>query len=522
MENETQNKSAASENLAKVLNLGGKALVTAYDATVSTFSKIFSTVKREVPVISEKTKGIFTKGFTFLKSSETSELETKIKEYEKQIKDLYFEIGREGSKVSQGESPVELEAVKKLVIDVRNYEKEIERLQKRIIEVKEEKEAEDLRKKEEKKAQKLAKLAEKSKRNKNKDEEIRKLIESNINKALKIGEFESLSEQEIFGKVARDLLDTEIEIQCLAAAELGKMKNAAAVPVLMEAVKFEHPELIAEIINSLIAIGDPSAVPLFEAQIKSPKYTVRVGCLRGIYKLGDNETAMSILTEALRDDHPEVRRNALTFIGWKDYTSAVSSVIQCLKDEEPRVRKAAISTLANLKDESSVLPLISTLGDKDIETREKAFDALKSITREEIKIDVHASDKDLEKSIINLKDWWQKERIENVSTPEFTQAVPEVTKIVEPEVTQPEPEIAPVEPEKAIEPEITQQVIDEPVQVEPEVTKIVEPEVAQPEPEIAPVEPEKAIEPEVNQVTIEPTQVEAEKAMESESNGEPV
>jgi hypothetical protein len=218
---------------------------------------------------------------------------------------------------------------------------------------------------------------------------------------------------EIFSKVAGDFLDSEMEIKCLAAAELGKIGNTAAVPILLEAVKFENLDLTSEVINSLITIGDARAIPLFKQEVVSSKHRVRIGCLRGLYKLADNEDAMPLLIEALRDGHPEVRRTALTFIGWKDYTGAVPSVIQCLRDGEPRVRRAAVSTLANLKDGAAVPHLINVLGDKDIEVREKALEALKVISGEDISFDIHASRSALIEAINSFKDWWQKERIGN-------------------------------------------------------------------------------------------------------------
>ena len=138
------------------------------------------------------------------------------------------------------------------------------------------------------------------------DEQVLKAVSSAIEKAVKKGVFESSADQAIFDKVATDLLDNEMEIKVLAAAELGKMANDAAVPFLMEAIGFDHPDLTSEIINSLISIGAPEAVDLFKGKVNDPKYSVRIGCLRGLYKLADDEDAVPLLTEALRDNHPEV------------------------------------------------------------------------------------------------------------------------------------------------------------------------------------------------------------------------
>jgi HEAT repeat protein len=412
METETQGRSGIMGGVARVLNAGGSAVIVVYDAAAGAFCKLIETVKK-APDLHEKTMGLFTKGIGIVKPGEINRIEKKITEYETHIKQLYFEIGKEGARFSEDERPLESDVVKKLISDVKEYEREIERLQGQIMEIKEDKAAAAIRKTEQKKTASLAKLKEKAKKDKSTDEQINRLVDSAIKKAIKNGEFESRSEMEIFSKVAGDFLDSEMEIKCLAAAELGKIGNNAAVPILLEAVKFENLDLTSEIINSLITIGDVRAIPLFKQEVYSTKYRVRIGCLRGLYKLADTEEAMPLLIEALRDDHPEVRRTALTFIGWKDYAEAVPSVIQCLRDEEARVRRAAVSTLANLKDSASVLPLINLLADKDLEVREKALEALKVILGEDIVFDIHASRKALVEAIDTLKDWWQKERLGN-------------------------------------------------------------------------------------------------------------
>lgn len=410
METEIQERSGLMGGVAKILNAGGTAVITVYDAAAGVLCKLVETAKK-APGLHEKTMGFFSRGIGIVKPGEINRIEKKISEYEIQIKQLYFEIGKEGAKFAEGEKPLESEIVKKLILDVKEYEKEIERLHGQITGIKEDKAAEAQRKSERKKTAILAELKEKAKKDRATDEQINRLVETAIKKAIKNGEFESRSEMEIFSKVAGDFLDNEMEIKCLAAAELGKIGNNAAVPILLEAAKFGNLDLTSEIINSLITIGDTRAIPLFKQEVYSKKYRVRIGCLRGLYKLADTDEALPLLIEALRDDHPEVRRTALTFIGWKDCAEAVPSVTQCLRDEESRVRRAAVSTLANLKDNASILPLINVLGDKDLEVREKALEAIQAILGEDIVFDVHASRKAIVEAIDTLKDWWQNERI---------------------------------------------------------------------------------------------------------------
>jgi HEAT repeat protein len=402
MERECPKRSGLAGGVADVLNAGGRAVVYVYDMGSKSLGGLVSLVKK-MPRLPGKATGMFTAGLGFVKPGEANGIEEKIKEYEGKIQRLYYEIGKEGAKYSDAEGPLEADAVKKLIADVRDYEKEIQRLKDRIAEMEaQRKEAAVKNKKREKEIEEKEKTDER---------QVVKAVESAIQKSVKHGAFETASERAIFDKVANDLLDSEMEIKILAAAELGKIGNEAAVHILMEAVKYGDPSLTSEILNSLINIGDSQAIPLFKAKINDSKHRVRIGCLRGLYKLAEDADAMPFLVDALRDEHPEVRRTAATFIGWKDYADAVPALAQCLKDEDERVRKAAVSSLANIKDESSVLSLIKVLADKDLEIREKALDAIRMITGEEIAFDLNASGKALTAAIDALKEWWQERRL---------------------------------------------------------------------------------------------------------------
>jgi hypothetical protein len=202
-----------------------------------------------------------------------------------------------------------------------------------------------------------------------------------------------------------------MEIKTLAAAELGKLGNEACVPILLAAVGFDNPELTSEIINSLTGIGAHEAVSLFKEKISDTHYRIRIGCLRGLHKLADDEDTIPMLTEALKDSHPEVRRTAATFIGWKDSAEAVPALMQSLRDDDVKVRKAAVSALANIKDEVCIPALIKSLGDKNLEIREKVLETISVISGEEIEFDVHNSGKALKNAVAELRSWWEDRKL---------------------------------------------------------------------------------------------------------------
>ena len=481
MEEEYKERSGFMSGVAKVLNAGGSAAVYTYDATAGALKQVVTAAK-QAPFLPQKAAGVFAAGLGVVKPREVKEVEARINEYEKKIKTLYFEIGKEGAKYSADENPLETEEVQKLITDVREHEKEIQRLETRIDEIKAQK-----KEKKEKKRAKVIRFAKKP--SKASVDQVRKQVESAIDKAVKQGEFDNRSDREIFGKVAHDLLDSEMEIKILAAGELGKIKNKAGVPILLEALNFGDADLDIDIINSLIAIDDERAIPVFKEKVSDARFRVRIGCLRGLYKLADDQEATPFLMEALRDENAEVRRTAVTFIGWKDYDDAVPALVQCLRDEKNRVRKAAVSALANLKDESSVLPLIKMLADKDLEIRQKAFEAVQVISGKEITFDVNAAGKQLKEEVGKIRDWWQKERLsktdveaaEDVSEPETAaEEVVEVEAEAAEEVAEPEAaaeEVVEAEAEAAEEVAEPETAAEEVVEVEEEAAE----EVAEPE-----------------------------------------
>ena len=431
---------------AKVLNEAGGALVDIFDLGERAVSKLGRKLKK-APKLGKKARKIVDEGIESktVKKGETNAIENKIKEKEDKIEGLYREIGKEGVNYAEAGAPLDSDTVKSLISDVKEYEKEIERLKGRVAELdaqKDEGEPENW-----KPGAAYAEAPEGVAKTGEQDLPLQAAMAAAIDTGLRSNVFEFASEKAKFEKVAEDLLDSDMEIKILAVAELGRMKNKAAVPVLAEALKFEEPHLTLEVVNSLIDIGDSSAVRLFKDRVQDAHYRVRVACLRGLYKMAaeNDGEANRILLKALQDEHPDVRKSGATFLGWKGNEEAVPALVQGLKDEDERVTKAALSALAAIRDKSAVLPLIKVLRNKDIELKKKALDAIKMITGEEIVFDLQAGDDDLDKAIDDLVDWWQKTRLgeaEVDSDQDIGSDFDETGQAVESEAKMPSPEEA--------------------------------------------------------------------------------
>ena len=493
-----QQRNGVLGGVAAVLNAGGSAAVYAYDITSGAFGRLISVAKK-AGVIRGKASGLFTNlGVETGRSGKIARIEEKIGTYQKKIRRLYYEIGKAGATHTGDESALETEPVKKLIGAVRENEKEIERLKNRIVEIREQKKTAVLKRKE------SAAIA--KKREEAPGIRVAKTLKAAIARAVRHGEFETRSETEVFDKVANDLLDSEMEVKILAAAELGKIGSAAAVPVLIEASKFDDTDLVSEIINSLVSIGDVQAVPLLREKVSDPSYRIRIGCLRGIYKLADDRDSVPVLKEALQDGHPEVRRTAATFIGWKDSAGASPGLIQCLRDEDARVRKAAVAALTNLKDESSVLPLIKVLADKELDIREKALEAVKIISDDDsISFDVHASGPELKEAVSDVRGWWEKERLGRVDVTGID-AEADDADVIAAEIAAAEEQAAKEEAETE---ETKAEAVEETISEETEAEETVDEEKA---------EPEETVDEEVAEAeeTVDEEKAEAEETVDEE------
>lgn len=410
-------KSLFVRGIATALNSCGNAVIVSYDAGAKVVGSLVGLVKR-IPGLPIK-MDFFSRESSGVRSKESESLYRKIKAYEGEIKAVYYEIGKASAQldgdISEAEALRESEAVTKMLAQVKDYEKNIAALKERIVSLEEAQKAEEIQAKEQDKdryrrATLMAGRARKGKERVHRNQVITD-VNMCIKEALIHGNFESASDRTIFDKVATDLLDKDIEIRMLAAAELGKMGNKAAVPVLHAAIVQGEGPLVTEIINSLIALGDPQSVPVLFDCSQSANGRVRVCALRGLYKLApEDEKIRPIFHEGLGDQHPEVRKTAATMLGWLDDANAVPALVQCLTDDDVRVRKAVIAALANIRDKACIGSLIRQLRDEDLEIRQRVLDAIKVISGEQVEFNVSSGGETLDADIERLKKWWQEIR----------------------------------------------------------------------------------------------------------------
>ncbi|MBF0528238.1 MAG: HEAT repeat domain-containing protein [Deltaproteobacteria bacterium] len=400
-------------SVARMMNAGGEAAVRAYDLTSNALGWFISAAVK----VPGKTLGLATGGLDIIRPREIKQIEAQIEESRKKIEDLYFKIGRAGAGHPETEGALQNEVIKSMIAEVRENEQEIERQKIRIAEILKEKSSAP-------KARPQTKIE---------YERVVKNVQNAIKDALDQGAFETTEDKELFGKVAGDLTDHELDIKILAASELGRRRNPVAVPILIAAADFEHHGLLLEIISALVCLGDPRAVPLFKDKVNHPKHRVRLASLRGLHKMADVQDAGPITCQALEDEQPEVRSGAAMFLGWMNYHDAVPALVHSLHDKEAKVRKASLAALSRIRDEAAGLEIIDRLADKSSEVREQALSTIRVLAGEELAFDLQASGQTLAKAVQGLKDWWSREKLEKmVEEPAEVTPAPDQALLKEP------------------------------------------------------------------------------------------
>jgi HEAT repeat protein len=122
-----------------------------------------------------------------------------------------------------------------------------------------------------------------------------------------------------------------------------------AVPTLMDLlIEQEADDLEPEILEALARSGS-AAENAFWQLLSHPLPRLRRRAARAIKKW-QNKSAPVILFRFLRDQHPQVRIEALSSLAFRTETAYFRDILLCLEDRDTGVRSAAISAIQTITD----------------------------------------------------------------------------------------------------------------------------------------------------------------------------
>ena len=170
-----------------------------------------------------------------------------------------------------------------------------------------------------------------------------------------------IADPETVPPLVRALLNDEDTVVKGSAVGALASIGEASVPVLLEILTSpEHPESTkGHAAWALTFIGSEAKEYLYR-EINSDSESVRAAVVGAIAKIAgeeEEERAISILNDALKDPSTAVRCEAAAVLGTLAYKPAVPHLIDLLDRRDPETRKAAALSLMKIRDLEALEPL---------------------------------------------------------------------------------------------------------------------------------------------------------------------
>jgi hypothetical protein len=140
-------------------------------------------------------------------------------------------------------------------------------------------------------------------------------------------------------------------------------------------------QLVLEALDGRAVDTVERSLDTLREQLADPAWHSR---LRAVQELGNTENAVPLLTIALKDEHPQVRRLAAATLGASGEGEAVAPLCETLlSDPSPGVRRTAGDALSDLGDVSAQVAICRALTDANKLVRWRAARFLTEIGTEE-------------------------------------------------------------------------------------------------------------------------------------------
>ena len=156
-----------------------------------------------------------------------------------------------------------------------------------------------------------------------------------------------------------------------AVRALANARSEAGIPTLIAALGYNNPGAALAAVEGLIQMG-ASAVPLLLEKLDGYNYGARAYSIRALAAIADPRALDILLTAALNDFAPSVRRAAAKGLGnlnWNQLDSdqiqpakekALNTLRQVCQDGDWSIRYAAVAGLQSLAKAPDFKPQIQT------------------------------------------------------------------------------------------------------------------------------------------------------------------
>jgi len=201
-----------------------------------------------------------------------------------------------------------------------------------------------------------------------------------------------------------DLKDGDPEIKRMATKALvqqGPRPQEMFVSILEQA---DRPTIMVIYDVLFDAPGDFSTV--FQRGSEDHDPHVRCLAIRYLFRNGSFKRHDGI--RWLKDGDPYVRRRVISYLSWINDRASLKPIITlAIEDPDPKVRRDALRLVGVWGRTQDAGKIIAVLEDKDSEVRTQAIQTLKKITGEDFGEPVGASENELAWIIARWQGWWE-------------------------------------------------------------------------------------------------------------------
>lgn len=154
---------------------------------------------------------------------------------------------------------------------------------------------------------------------------------------------------EVLEPLIEGLRHSEKDMRILSANTLGRIRPKEVVPMLIQAVQDDNPNVVYNVVECLGDIGDRRAVPtLMHLLREPPDEWVHVATLEALGKIGDQRAVDMLLSLVSKEFVADPLINALGLLG---DSRAIPTLVNYLKDEDRDIRELAIKALVTIREE---------------------------------------------------------------------------------------------------------------------------------------------------------------------------
>jgi DNA repair exonuclease SbcCD ATPase subunit len=168
-------------------------------------------------------------------------------------------------------------------------------------------------------------------------------------------DFENETEKIIFTKALSDFVSADTAARVDAARSLAGINHKLSVKAVIAHMENERSALVRqECIKALATLEMAEGLKAVESALADETAFVRLAAVWGVYRLAGGESTPKLLN-MLSDDDENVRRRAVTCIGWlgeelrkindSRLHQVTPALIECLNDSSESIRKAALDAL---------------------------------------------------------------------------------------------------------------------------------------------------------------------------------